>query len=405
VTFIILFIVGAAVAFALTVGLALLVGRRPTTAVAPPPAPPRPAPEAPPKAPPEAPPAPPGAPPEAKPAPIEAPPAPAAPAPPAEVVEAPPVAPPAPPAVEPEAKPSVATRFLRSLTRSRTVLGERLGAIMSRGRLDEEAWEDVEEALIRADVGVAATDAILQSLRRQKLKPEELGEALRTELVGILDRTDRTFRFSDKAPSVWLVAGVNGTGKTTSIAKLARMLQGDGKTVVLAAADTFRAAAIDQLGTWAERLGVHMIRHAPGADPGAVVFDAVEYALARSIDVVIVDTAGRLHTKSSLMDELKKIRRIAERKGEVTEALLVLDATVGQNGIAQARTFGEAVQVTGVVLTKLDGSARGGIVVAVQEELGIPVKAVGIGEQMGDLELFDPKAFVDALVEVPGDAA
>ncbi len=399
-TFIILFFAGAAVVLALTVGLALLVGRRPTTAVAPPPAPPRPAPEAPPKAPPAAPPA---APPKAKPAPVEAPPPPAGP--PAEVVEAPPVVPPAPPAVEPEAGPSVATRFLRSLTRSRTVLGERLGAIMSRGRLDEEAWEDVEEALIRADVGVAATDAILQSLRRQKLKPEELGEALRAELVGILDRTDRTFRFSDKGPSVWLVAGVNGTGKTTSIAKLARMLQTEGKTVVLAAADTFRAAAIDQLGTWAERLGVHMIRHAPGADPGAVVFDAVDYALARSIDVVIVDTAGRLHTKSPLMDELKKIRRIAERKGEVTEALLVLDATVGQNGIAQARTFGEAVQVTGVVLTKLDGSARGGIVVAVQEELGIPVKAVGIGEQLGDLELFDPKAFVDALVEVPGDAA
>ncbi|MEA2500705.1 MAG: fused signal recognition particle receptor, partial [Actinomycetota bacterium] len=225
------------------------------------------------------------------------------------------------------------------------------------------------------------------------------------ELVGILDRTDRTFRFSDKGPSVWLVAGVNGTGKTTSIAKLARLLQEEGKTVVLAAADTFRAAAIDQLGTWAERLNVHMIRHAPGADPGAVVFDAVEYAVARSIDVVIVDTAGRLHTKSPLMDELKKIRRIAERKGEVTEALLVLDATVGQNGIAQARTFGEAIQVTGVVLTKLDGSARGGIVVAVQEELGIPVKAVGVGEQMTDLELFDPKAFVDALVEVPRDAA
>ncbi|HEY2667457.1 MAG TPA: signal recognition particle-docking protein FtsY [Actinomycetota bacterium] len=401
-TFIILFVVGAAILFLLTVGLALLVGRRPTTAVAPPPAPAKPAPEAPPKAPPAAPPAPPAAPPEAKRAPIEAPPAP--PAPPAEVVEAPPVAPPAPPAppaAPPEARPSVATRFLRSLTRSRTALGERLGAIMSRGRLDEEAWEDVEEALIRADVGVAATDAILESLRRQKLKPEELGEALRAELVGILDRSDRTFRFSDRAPTVWLVAGVNGTGKTTSIAKLARMLQGEGKTVVLAAADTFRAAAIDQLGTWAERLDVHMIRHAPGADPGAVVFDAVEYALARSIDVVIVDTAGRLHTKSPLMDELKKIRRIAERKGEVTEALLVLDATVGQNGIAQARTFGEAVQVTGVILTKLDGSARGGIVVAVQEELGIPVKAVGIGEQMADLELFDPKAFVDALVEVP----
>ena len=382
-TFIILFFLGAAVVLAVTVGLALLVGRRPT-AVAPPPAPPKPPPPAPPKAPP-------AAPPKAKPAPVEAPAAPA------EVIEAPPV-------VVPE-RPTVATRLLRSLTRSRTVLGERLGAIMSRGRLDDEAWEDVEEALLRADVGVPATEAILQSLRRQKLKPEDLGGALRAELVSILDRTDRTFRYAEQGPSVWLVAGVNGTGKTTSIAKLGRMLQTEGKTVVLAAADTFRAAAIDQLGTWAERLGVHMIQHAPGADPGAVVFDAVEYAVARSIDVVIVDTAGRLHTKTPLMDELKKIRRIAERKGEVTEALLVLDATVGQNGIAQARTFGEAVQVTGVVLTKLDGSARGGIVVAVQEELGIPVKAVGVGEQMADLELFDPKAFVDALVEVPRDAA
>jgi fused signal recognition particle receptor len=377
VTFITLFFVAAAVVLALTIGLALLVAGRSSTAVAPPPAPPKAPPAPPPKAPPAAPPAP-------KPVP--------------EVVEA-------PPGIEPEVKPSVATRLLRSLTRSRAVLGERLGAIMTRGKLDEEAWEEVEEALIRADVGVPATDAILESLRRQKLKPEDLGEALRAELVGILDRTDRTFRFSDKGPSVWLVAGVNGTGKTTSIAKLAKMLQDEGRTVVLAAADTFRAAAIDQLGTWAERLNVHMIRHAPGADPGAVVFDAVEYAVARSIDVVIVDTAGRLHTKSPLMDELKKIRRIAERKGEVTEALLVLDATVGQNGIAQARTFGEAIQVTGVVLTKLDGSARGGIVVAVQEELGIPVKAVGVGEQMTDLELFDPKAFVDALVEVPRDAA
>ncbi|MCW3045135.1 MAG: ftsY [Actinobacteria bacterium] len=376
-TFITLFFVAAAVVLALTIGLALLVAGRSSTAVAPPPAPPKAPPAPPPKAPPAAPPAP-------KPVP--------------EVVEA-------PPGIEPEVKPSVATRLLRSLTRSRAVLGERLGAIMTRGKLDEEAWEEVEEALIRADVGVPATDAILESLRRQKLKPEDLGEALRAELVGILDRTDRTFRFSDKGPSVWLVAGVNGTGKTTSIAKLAKMLQDEGRTVVLAAADTFRAAAIDQLGTWAERLNIHMIRHAPGADPGAVVFDAVEYAVARSIDVVIVDTAGRLHTKSPLMDELKKIRRIAERKGEVTEALLVLDATVGQNGIAQARTFGEAIQVTGVVLTKLDGSARGGIVVAVQEELGIPVKAVGIGEQMTDLELFDPKAFVDALVEVPRDAA
>ncbi len=275
--------------------------------------------------------------------------------------------------------------------------------IVGRGRLDDEAWEDIEEALIRADVGVEATDAILESLRRQHLKPAGLEEALRQELVTILDRTDRSFRLADKAPSVWLVTGVNGTGKTTSIAKLTRMLQEQGHSVVLAAADTFRAAAIDQLGTWAERLGVHMIRHAPGADPGAVVFDAVEYAQARGVDVVLVDTAGRLHTKSPLMEELKKIRRIAERKAQVTEALLVLDATVGQNGIAQARTFGEAVEITGVVLTKLDGSARGGIVVAVQEELGIPVKAVGVGEGMNDLELFDPVVFVDALVGRNGD--
>lgn len=298
----------------------------------------------------------------------------------------------------PPAKESRAARLLRSLTKSRQAIGDKLVAIVGRGKLDDQAWDDIEEALIRADVGVQATDAILESLRRQRLKPEELGAALRTELVSILERTDRTFRFAEKAPSVWLVTGVNGTGKTTSIAKLARLLQDEGHSVVLAAADTFRAAAIEQLGTWAERLDVHMIRHAPGADPGAVVFDAVEYAIARSIDVVLVDTAGRLHTKSPLMEELKKVRRIAERKAQVAEVLLVLDATVGQNGIAQARTFGEAVAVTGVLLTKLDGSAKGGIVVAVQEELGIPVKAVGVGEGMADLELFDPASFVDALV-------
>lgn len=319
--------------------------------------------------------------------------APAVVVPPLEVV--PTVAPPVPVEVE---RPSVAARLRRTLTKSRQAIGERLGAIVGRGKLDEEAWEDIEEALIRADVGVAATGAILKSLRAQKLKPEDLAAALRAELVTIMDRADRTFRYADAPPSIWLVTGVNGTGKTTSIAKLTKMLKDDGKTVVLAAADTFRAAAIDQLGTWADRLGVHMIRHAPGADPGAVVFDAVEYAEARKIDVVIVDTAGRLHTKSPLMEELKKIRRVAERKGQVVEALLVLDATVGQNGIAQARSFGEAVDITGVILTKLDGSARGGIVVAIQEELGIAVKAVGVGEGMGDLELFDPQLFADALV-------
>lgn len=312
----------------------------------------------------------------------------------------PPVAPPVAPPVEVE-RPSVAARLRRTLTRSRQAIGERLGAIVGRGKLDEEAWEDIEEALIRADVGVKATGAIVKSLQAQKLKPEDLAGALRQELVTILDRADRTFRFADAPPSIWLVTGVNGTGKTTSIAKLTKMLRDQGHSVVLAAADTFRAAAIDQLGTWADRLGVHMIRHAPGADPGAVVFDAVEYAEARKVDVVIVDTAGRLHTKSPLMEELKKIRRVAERKGQVVEALLVLDATVGQNGIAQARTFGEAVDITGVILTKLDGSARGGIVVAIQEELGIPVKAVGVGEAMGDLELFDPELFADALVGTP----
>lgn len=301
------------------------------------------------------------------------------------------------------ARPGVASRLLRSLTKSRQAIGERLVAIVGRGRLDEEAWDEIEEALIRADVGVDATGAMLESLRRQKLNPADLQTALRRELVSILERSDRTLRFAEKAPTVWLVTGVNGTGKTTSVAKLARLVQDQGRSVVLAAADTFRAAAIDQLGTWAERLGVHMIRHAPGADPGAVVFDAIEYAQARDIDVVLVDTAGRLHTKSPLMEELKKIRRIAERKAEVAESLLVLDATVGQNGIAQARTFGEAVSVTGVILTKLDGSARGGIVVAIQEELGIPVKAVGVGEGVGDLELFDPQVFVEALIGVPED--
>jgi fused signal recognition particle receptor len=413
-TFPIVFLIICAVIAALTVGLARMVGGRPKAppkvrpAKAPPtkappkaPAPKPPSATAPPKAPAPKAPAPkaaPAAPPKAAapaPAPPKAAPAPVAPAP------APTPAAPAAPAPEAPTRESRAARLLRSLTKSRAAIGERLVAIVGRGRLDEEAWEDIEEALIRADVGVEATDVILESLRRQKLKPVDIEGALRQELVTILDRTDRSFRFADKAPSVWLVTGVNGTGKTTTVAKLAKLLQSEGHSVVLAAADTFRAAAIDQLGTWAERLGVHMIRHAPGADPGAVVFDAIEYAEARSIDVVLVDTAGRLHTKSPLMEELKKIRRIAERKAQVTEALLVLDATVGQNGIAQARTFGEAVSVTGVVLTKLDGSARGGIVVAVQEELGIPVKAVGVGEGMADLELFDPQAFVDALVGTP----
>jgi fused signal recognition particle receptor len=317
-----------------------------------------------------------------------------------DVLEAPPE-----PAAPPEAppRPRVA-RLFRGLTKSRQALADRLASVIKRSRLDEEAWEEIEEALIRADVGVEATTRIIDRLRAQKLTPADLDGALAEELMAILDQGDRSFRTSEPGPSIWLVTGVNGTGKTTSVAKLAYWLQSEGRSVVLAAADTFRAAAIDQLGTWAERIGVHMVRHAPGADPGAVIFDAIEYAKARSVDVVLVDTAGRLHTKGNLMEELKKIRRVAERQGGVSETLLVVDATVGQNGIAQAKTFQEAVSVTGLLLTKLDGTARGGIVLAVQQELGIPVKAIGVGESLDDFELFDPERFVKALIaESDGD--
>lgn len=320
-------------------------------------------------------------------------------------VEAPPRETPSPPTpaeplaakAPPAAPPS---RLARGLAKSRRQLAERLAALSGKAELDQEAWDEVEEALISADVGVEPTVGIVERLRRAAPGAGDLREHLSRELVSILDSGERSFLFSTTAPSVWLVTGVNGTGKTTSIAKLAHLLSSQGKTVVLAAADTFRAAAIDQLGTWAKRLGVHMVKHAPGADPGAVVFDAIEHARARSVDVVIVDTAGRLHTKTNLMEELKKIRRVADRQGDhVSEVLLVVDATVGQNGISQAATFKEAIDVTGVVLTKLDGTARGGIVVAIQELLGIPVKAVGVGESVEDLEPFNPATFVAALLE------
>lgn len=305
----------------------------------------------------------------------------------------------APPRLEaPPASPLA--RLTQGLGKSRRQLAQYLGSIVVRDRLDDEAWDEIEEALIRADVGVRATEKIVERLRQKGVGPAQLMDALRTELVAILERGDREFSFSPDGPSVWLVVGVNGSGKTTSIAKLAARLSHEGRRATLAAADTFRAAAIDQLESWAERVGMHVVRHQPGADPSAVVFDAIEHARARGIDVVIVDTAGRLHTKSNLMDELSKIKRVAERQaGPVQEVLLVLDATVGQNGIAQARTFREAVEVTGVLLTKLDGTARGGIVVAIQEELGVPVKAVGIGEGLDDLESFDPEVFVDALLD------
>jgi fused signal recognition particle receptor len=287
----------------------------------------------------------------------------------------------------------------RGLLRSRRRIAESLAALARRDKLDAEAWDEVEETLIGADLGLKATTRIVEHLRERKPTPATLRAALSDELVSVLGHPDRTLHMREGQPTIWLVTGVNGVGKTTTIAKLANRLRGEGKTVVLAAADTFRAAAIEQLGTWADRIGVHMVKHGPGSDPGAVAFDAVQYAKARNVDVVIVDTAGRLHTKSNLMEELKKVRRIAEREaGQVSETLLVLDATVGQNGIAQARTFKDAIEVTGLVLTKLDGSARGGIVIAVEEELGIPVKAVGVGEGMDDLTPFEPEAFVDALL-------
>jgi fused signal recognition particle receptor len=287
----------------------------------------------------------------------------------------------------------------RGLARTREFLSAGLQALAGREHVGEEDWDDIEEALIRADVGVKVASRLIERLQSREVTPAQLAGELRRALVEILERGDRQFRFNPSGPSVWLIAGVNGTGKTTTIAKLAYHLGQQGRSVALAAADTFRAAAIDQLGEWANRVGVHMVRHAPGADPGAVVFDALQHAKAKSIDVVMVDTAGRLHTKSHLMEELKKIRRIAQREaGEVSEALLILDATVGQNGIAQGRVFGEALQLTGVVLTKLDGTARGGVVVAVQEELRIPVKAVGVGESLADLETFDPEKFVEALL-------
>jgi fused signal recognition particle receptor len=275
------------------------------------------------------------------------------------------------------------------------------------GKIDAATWESLEEALIRADVGVATTDALLSDLRRQVDAKEisggtdllsALGDAIRS-LLNVAD--SRTLRFdgATDATDVWLVVGVNGVGKTTTIGKLARQQTAAGRSVLLAAGDTFRAAAADQLGMWAERSGVDIVRGAEGGDPSAIVFDAVQRAAARGNDLVLADTAGRLHTKVNLVEELKKIRRIADRPpGRVTEVLLVLDSTTGQNALVQARQFTEAVTVTGIVLTKLDGTAKGGIVIAVQRELGIPVKLVGLGEGPDDLVAFDPGQFVDALL-------
>jgi fused signal recognition particle receptor len=297
-------------------------------------------------------------------------------------------------------------RLRAKLSRSQSTLGRGLLALLSRDRIDDQTWEDVEDTLLTADVGVAPAQELVERLksrvRVEGASGEQARELLRQELVSLigpdLDRSLHADRAEGK-PAVVLVVGVNGVGKTTTVGKIARVLVAADKRVVLGAADTFRAAAADQLTTWGERVGVPTIRGPEGSDPASVAFEAAQSGVEQEVDTVIVDTAGRLHTKVGLMDELGKIKRVVERQAPVTEVLLVIDATTGQNGLAQARVFAEAVAVTGIVLTKLDGTAKGGIVIAVQRELGVPVKLVGLGEGADDLAPFEPEAFVDALLD------
>ena len=311
--------------------------------------------------------------------------------------------------IEVERPPPSAGRMVRlraRLARSQSSVGSALLNLLSRDRLDDETWDEMEEVLITADVGVAPARVMVDDLKT-KVKvlgvrgPEEVRELLRSELLTQLGDEDRSLRTAphNGTPAVVLMVGVNGTGKTTTCGKLARALIGDGETVLLGAADTFRAAAADQLQTWGERVGAKTVRaDREGADPASVAFEAVSEGIETGVDAVIIDTAGRLHTKVGLMDELGKVKRVVEKKAPVDEVLLVLDATTGQNGLRQARVFAEVVDVTGIVLTKLDGPPKGGIVIAVQRELGVPVKLVGLGEGPDDLAPFDPAAFVDAIL-------
>jgi fused signal recognition particle receptor len=297
-------------------------------------------------------------------------------------------------------------RLRARLSRSQNALGKGLLTLLSREHLDEETWEEIEDTLLTADVGVQPTQELVDGLR-ERVKvlgtrtPVELRALLREELLKLVgtdfDRTVKTEPETSK-PGIVMVVGVNGTGKTTTTGKLARVLVADGRTVVLGAADTFRAAAADQLQTWGERVGAYTVRGPEGGDPASVAFDAVKEGKEMGMDVVLIDTAGRLHTKTGLMDELGKVKRVVEKHAPLDEVLLVLDATTGQNGLVQARVFAEVVDITGIVLTKLDGTAKGGIVVAVQRELGVPVKLVGLGEGADDLAPFEPEAFVDALI-------
>jgi fused signal recognition particle receptor len=328
-----------------------------------------------------------------------------------------PVAPPAPPEPEepvttvverPEAPAGRLRRLRARLARSNSAIGQGLLALLSHGRLDEQAWEDVEDTLLASDLGVEATTELVDGLRTRVKVEGTTDEAtvrgwLREELLAQVDATmDRSVAAHrvEGRPAVVMVVGVNGTGKTTTVGKLARVLVAQDRDVVLGAADTFRAAAADQLETWGARVGVPTVRSdRDGADPASVAFDAVRAARELEADVVLIDTAGRLHTKVGLMDELGKVKRVVEKVSPIDEVLLVLDATTGQNGLRQAEVFSEVVDVTGIVLTKLDSTAKGGIVVAVQRKLGVPVKLVGLGEGPDDLAPFDPEAFVDALVE------
>lgn len=328
----------------------------------------------------------------------------------APVVEEPVTEPAAPEIETPEPTAGRLVRLRARLSRSQNALGKGLLTLLSREHLDEDTWEEIEDTLLTADVGVAPTQELVERLRERvrvlgTRTPDELRTLLREELIALLgtgegadfDRVVKT-ESGLETPGIVMVVGVNGTGKTTTTGKLARVLVADGKSVVLGAADTFRAAAADQLQTWGERVGARTVRGPEGGDPASIAFDAVKEGIADGADVVLIDTAGRLHTKTGLMDELGKVKRVVEKHAPLDEVLLVLDATTGQNGLVQARVFAEVVDITGIVLTKLDGTAKGGIVVAVQRELGVPVKLVGLGEGADDLAPFEPEAFVDALI-------
>jgi len=312
---------------------------------------------------------------------------------------------PAPAVEKPESTASRLVRLRQRLSRSQGGLGKGLLALLSRDRLDEDTWEEIEDTLLTADIGVAPTQALVERLRT-RLRVEggqtpDVRTVLREELIELVGTDlDRRVQVTgtDGKPGVVLVVGVNGAGKTTSVGKIARILVAEDLSVTLGAADTFRAAAVDQLATWGERVGVEVVRGPEGGDPASVAFEAVKHGVDNGVDTVLVDTAGRLQNKAGLMDELGKIKRVIEKQADVTEVLLVLDATTGQNGLIQARVFSEIVDVTGIVLTKLDGSAKGGIVVQVQRELGVPVKLVGLGEGADDMAPFDAAAFVDALL-------